>query len=142
MPYYALRQHDEILPDPRKIRRSGTFIPNRSEPCLPEFFYEAQISFIIVGLDDWVWTGYCFTETHFGSEESIDFYYGRGYDAPSGGAKPAHYPAWNPREYFLLILSLRVKQVTREWSNVVLALEERLHYHVAHSVSILNPSLK
>ena len=130
LPYYALRSHTEEQEDPRGLRRSGKFIKNRSVPNTNEYLYEAQISFVIVGLDEWVWTAYCCIERHFGSEETIEFYSRRGYGAPSGGAIPTHYPVWNPREYFLFILSLRIQQITKEWTNVVGALEERLQYHV------------
>lgn len=111
----------------RELRRSGPLFPD-SNPN--EFLHEAQISFVIIGLDEWVWTAYCLTETYFGSEESIEYYYPRGYDAPSGGAKPMHYPIWNPREYFLLILSSRIRQSTQEWFNTVRTLEARIQYHV------------
>lgn len=130
LPYYALRQHDSKLQDPRGLRRCGKFIPGRSASSLPECLYEAQISVVIVGVDEWVWTAYCCTENYFGSEETVQFYHERGLDAPSGGARPTHYPVWNPREYFLFILALRVNQITKEWSNTVIALEERLQYHV------------
>ena len=116
--------------DPRGMRCCGTFIPRRSGAQTPEFFYEAQISFVVVGIDEWVWTGYFCADTYFGSEETLQYYHERGLDAPSGGAKSTYYPIWNPREYFLFILSVRVNQVTKEWSNIVEALEERLQYHV------------
>ena len=115
------------MQDIRGLRRSGPLFPD-SNPN--EFLYEAQISFVIVGLDEWVWTAYCLTETYFGSEESIEYYYRRGYDAPSGGAKPMHYPIWNPREYFLFILSSRIHQLWKEWFNAVRTLEDRIQYHV------------
>jgi hypothetical protein len=113
------------------LRGSGEFITDPSVSNANEYLHEAQISFVIIGLDEWVWTAYCCTERHFGSEETIEFYSRRGYDAPSGGAIPTHYPIWNPREYFLFLLSLRTKQITKEWSNVVETLEGRLQYHVS-----------
>ena len=130
LPYYVLRQHDGAKDDPRRLRRCGTFISDQITLSTCEFLYEAQISFVIVGIDEWVWTAYCCTERYFGSEESIDFYYERSLDAPTGGTKPRHFPLWNPREYYLFILSLRIQQVTKEWSNLVQALEERLRFHV------------
>ena len=125
--YYALRSHTCKVQDSRELRRSGPLFPD-SNPN--EFLHEAQISFVIIGLDEWVWTAYCLTETYFGSEESIEYYYRRGYDAPSGGAKPMHYPIWNPREYFLFILASRIRQSRQEWFNAVRTLEARIQYHV------------
>ena len=121
--------------DPRCLRRCGKFIPSHLTPSSPECLYEAQISVVIVGIDEWVWTTYCCTETYFGSEETVDFYHMRGLDAPLGGARPTHYPVWNPREYFLLVLASRMNQITKEWSNLVTALEERMQYHVSNGPS-------
>ena len=130
LPYYALRRSPLARNDERGLRRSGKFIPIRSDAGDPEYLYEAQISVLIVGIDEWFWTAYCCTETHFSSEESIQFYKERGLDAPTGGAKPTHYPVWNPRDYWLLLLSLRLRQTTKEWANVVNTLDKRLQYHV------------
>ena len=116
--------------DARGLRRCADFIPNRGAPGVSEHLYEAQISVLVTGIDERFWTAYCFTETHFGSEETAQYYYENGLDAPTGGEKSTDYPIWNPREYFLLVLSCRMKQTTKEWSNVVIALESRLRYYV------------
>ena len=107
------------------------FISKDPAANVTEHLYEAQISVVIIGVDEWAWTSYCCTETYFGSEESVQFYHSRGLDASSGGAKPTHYPVWNPREYFLFVLSLQVNQITKEWSNIVTTLEERLQPYVS-----------
>ena len=104
---------------------------------MSEYLYEAQISVLVTGVDEWFWTTYCLVETYFGSEETIDFYHERNLDAPTGGLKPTHYPVWNPREYFLLVLSRRFKQITKEWSNVVSTLDGRLQYHVSSEIAML-----
>lgn len=121
--------------DLRGLRRCGKFVANRERSGDPEFLYEAQVSFVVVGVDEWVWTAYCLVETYFGSEQTIEYYHEGGFDAPSGGARSTLYPVWNPREYFLFILSLRAKQVTQEWSNLVEALEQRLQHHVRQTLS-------
>ena len=95
-----------------------------------EYLYEAQISLLITGVDEWFWTTYFCAETHFGSEESIQYYHENKLDALTGGEKSLLYPVWNPREYYLSILSRRLKQVTKEWSTVVESLEDRLRIHV------------
>ena len=130
LPYYALRQSQHQQVDPWGIRRGGKFIPERSVHGVQDWFYEAQISVLVTGIDEWFWTVYCFVDTYFGSEETVDYYHERGLDALTGGEKASHYPAWNPRGYFLQLLSLRLKQATQEWSNVVDALDDRLHHHV------------
>ena len=85
---------------------------------------------LITGVDEWFWTAYCCTDTYFGSEETIQFYHERKLDAPTGGSKSNMHPSWDPREYFLLVLSRRLGQVTKEWGNVINAFEGRLHHHV------------
>ena len=70
--------------------------------------------------------------THFGSEESIQYYHENQLDALTGGEKSIQYPVWNPREYFLSVLSRRLKQVTKEWSNVVESLEDRSRIQVGN----------
>ena len=118
------------LIDARGLRRCADFIPDRMTRGVSEHLYEAQISVVVTGIDEWFWTAYCCTDTYFGSEESVHYYHEHGLDAPTGGEKSTDYPIWNPREYFLLVLSCRVKQTTKEWSNAIVALEKRLQYFV------------
>ncbi|KAH0547759.1 hypothetical protein FGG08_000016 [Glutinoglossum americanum] len=128
LPYYVLKREYAATPDSRGLRRSGPFIPTRGKNA-NEYIYEAQISFLMVGVDDWCWTVYCCVDVYFGSEESPDLYDEREQDAPLGGTKDRKWPVWNPRDYFLKVLSERVAQITREWSNVLCGLEERLRPH-------------
>ena len=130
LPYYALREAHPPSFDPRRLRRSAKFVSPRSTTGRSEYLHEAQISVLVSGVDEWFWTAYCCVDTYFGSEESIEYYHVRDLDAPTGGLKPNHYPVWNPREYFLLILSRRVRQITREWGNIVDTLDHRLQYLV------------
>ena len=61
--YYALRQYDSRIQDPQGLRRCRKFIFSRPASSLPESLHEAQVSVVIVGVDEWVWTAYCCTET-------------------------------------------------------------------------------
>ena len=131
LPYYALRHGTSIKADARGLRRSGEFFCRRLGSR--EHLYEAQISVLVTGVDEWFWTAYCFADTYFGSDESIQYYHKNKLDALAGGEKSARFPVWNPREYFLSILSRRLKQVTKEWSNVIEALEMRLRSYVGPS---------
>jgi hypothetical protein len=94
-----------------------------------EFFHEAQVSVLLVGIDEWVWTLYCLVETHFSESgpEDVEHYIrpGGDWDAPSGEGANYSRPVWNPREYFLLVLSRRLRQVRFEWANLVQTLETR-----------------
>lgn len=97
LPYYALRQSKAPHLDARRLRGWSQFNPPGTLRQGPEYLYEAQISVIVTGLDEWFWTTYYCVDTFFGSEESIKFYHERGLDAPTGGLKLAHYPEWNLR---------------------------------------------
>lgn len=97
-----------------------------------EQVHEAQISFLVAGIDEWYWTAYCCVDKYFGSEETIQSYLDKQLDAPIGGyGRLTEFPVWNPREYFLIVLSRRIRQVTREWSSLVVTLEERLQSYVS-----------
>ncbi|MCJ1403964.1 hypothetical protein MMC11_007187 [Xylographa trunciseda] len=126
MPYYALRQSIDPSRDTRGLRNCGKFPANMSDPLRPEYLYEAQISVMVTGIDEWFWTAYCCVDTYFGSEEGIEFYHDSTLDAATGGERLVSQPVWNPREYFLYILSCRFRQATKEWSIVVGTVESRL----------------
>lgn len=89
----------------------------------------------MIGIDEWFWTAYCCVETYFGSEQSIQRYHDGELDAPTGGARPTHMPVWNPRHYYLLVLSRRVRQVTKEWANLVNTIDKRLECHVRKCIA-------
>ncbi|KAI9878373.1 MAG: hypothetical protein M1830_001078 [Pleopsidium flavum] len=129
LPYYALRRSALPAADPRSLRRTGRFMNNGKAQADFEWFHEAQISLLIVGVDEWYWTAYCCVDTYFGSEEPPTYYLEEGFDAPTGAGRHMRDPVWNPREYFLLVLSRRISQVVMEWSNVTSSLEERLGFH-------------
>ncbi|KAI9811173.1 MAG: hypothetical protein M1827_005624 [Pycnora praestabilis] len=129
LPYHALRKHTSPASDPRLLRRSGLFIPISQSSDRTEYFHEAQISFIVTGIDEWYWTAYCCADTYFGSEETAQFYLNEELDAPSGAGKSTTNPVWNPREYFLLVLSRRMNQIRKEWDNLITSLDDRLGYH-------------
>ncbi|SLM40775.1 hypothetical protein LPUS_11624 [Lasallia pustulata] len=136
LPYYALRSSTARLKDPRRLRRCGKFIPSRDAPGALEYLYEAQISFLIIGVDEWYWTAYCLADTYFGSEETIQSYNDRQLDGFTTQSR--EFPVWNPRQYALLVMSRRMKQVAKEWTNVINTLETRLEYHEESIFNELN----
>ncbi|MCJ1383972.1 hypothetical protein MMC17_007086 [Xylographa soralifera] len=131
MPYYALRQSTDPSRDTRGLRNCGKLPANMSNPLRPEYLYEAQISVMVTGVDEWLWTAYCCVDTFFGSEEGIEFYHDSTLDAATGGERLISQPVWNPREYFLYMLSCRFRQATKEWSIVVGTVESRLQAYEA-----------
>ncbi|KIX04584.1 uncharacterized protein Z518_05454 [Rhinocladiella mackenziei CBS 650.93] len=124
LPYYALRLGDQIS-DPRNLRRSYKMLAREDRESEQMFYYEAQISCLIIGVDDFYWTAYCCVDTFFGSETTPERYLTQNIDAPRGG-KLASSPDWDPRGYFLHVLSRRFMQVTAEWGNLVNELNARL----------------
>lgn len=110
---------------PGRIKHSPT---NSNDECM---YYEAQISFLLTGVDEWHWTAYCCVDTFFGGNESAKWYGGTQFDALPGGVKMAFWPVWNPREYYLLAFAKRLHQATKEWTNAILELDARLDRFVS-----------
>jgi hypothetical protein len=132
LPYMALRR--ERVADPRKLRTSYEMLETLEMETTPapndSFYHQAQISFLLTGVDEWHWTAYCCVDRFFGSEKNPDWYLSQGFDGPSAGGRDESLPLWNPREYFLFVCDRRFSQVTKEWSNVILKLESRLDEYV------------
>lgn len=128
--YVALRE-GAMHSDPRGVRQPYSMIKPMGDSSADElFYYDAQISFLITGVDEGQWTAYCIIDTFMGSNEDTEAYLLQKADGPSGGARKESQPCWNPREYFLIVLSQRIKQITREWGNVTSTLMERLDAYV------------
>jgi hypothetical protein len=132
LPYMALRR--ELVADPRKLRTSyemlKTLEMETRQTTNDSFYYQAQISFLLTGVDEWHWTAYCCVDKFFGSEKDPDWYVSRQFDGLPAGGRAEFLPLWNPREYFLFVCARRLSQVTKEWTNAVLKLESRLDEYV------------
>jgi hypothetical protein len=121
-----------MIQDPRKVRRSEEvmYLPiqghaSPSSDDIPEYIYESQISVMVNGIDDWVWTAYCFVDVYFKGNihtEKVEHYSSDAInrmDPHSCGKYAADRPVWDPRKYFLRALSARMEQVREEWENSV-----------------------
>lgn len=135
IPYFALRKSfskSEKLHSNIVGRRSGVFADSFTRNCEPgqkEFFHEAQVSVLLVGIDEWVWTLYCLVEGQFEDSRDpaeLEKFVTNMSDAPSGNYALYQMPIWNPREYFLMVLCRRMDQATLEWQNLVETLDQRL----------------
>jgi len=148
LPYYAWRWMRPILEDHRQradgkpLRRSEEVIylemknqsPNTDDD-LDDCIYEAQLSVMITGIDDWLWTAYCFVDVYFKGErhkEQVEHYSNPNMrlDLHSCGKYSADRPVWLPRAYFLRTLSCRMEQVKQEWNNVVFRLFQQIEPYV------------
>jgi len=97
--------------------------------------YKAQISFVICGSDHRRWVAYAFVDTDFDSKElgdEEDFPYEGVQEDPiaSDSKVDANRPIWSPREYFLMIVKIRVDQVRKEWEFLVRTVERSINGYV------------
>jgi hypothetical protein len=102
------------------------------------FLYEAQISCVVSGRDQDRWLAYCFVDSYFDANEdereSVLSYhedsvgeYGTLMDPLTKGCSSEGQPIERPREYFLVVLLTRLRQVQREWQQVVAKVEQSIH---------------
>jgi hypothetical protein len=127
-PFFALRKTaDSPFEDNRTVDGTEDGKPFRVGRKLPlamgrgltadnYYYYESQISVLVTGVDEWLWSSYCCADTYFGTEPGKHTYLeGKEPSEPAtGGSKPLMYPMWNPREFFLCVLSRRVMQAVGE----------------------------
>jgi len=131
-------QHLSFLP----LLPTENEAPGTNTNCL----YEAQISCLVSGIDQWSWVAYAFVDTYYkgaNNTESATFYRdsileetesgGVKPDALSGGRLDANRPVWWPKEYFLRVLEPRVEQVKQEWLNTVSRLLSAVELYVSIS---------
>jgi hypothetical protein len=159
IPYYVLRQSNHVLKDSRKISDGA---PLRQSWNLASLFkstdtnkssstdrtyalYEAQISIVVTGIDQYVWTAYGFVDTYFGSEESVEGYHQmKGRHCPrlgrpdplAAGRIAADEPIWRPRDYFMKVLEIRTNHVVREWWYIGDKMEEEVARYIHCGVSL------
>ena len=155
LPYYAWRQkpcedHRQYADgDPLRHSRDVSFL-NWKTCESSGFLYEAQISCVVAGSDEWRWVGYCFVDTYFDAvgegKETVPSYHkdslgdeGMRADPFTYGIADADKPIRNPREYFLMVFRIRINQVKREWQQVVEKVSQSIReYEQVCSLFLLN----
>jgi hypothetical protein len=101
------------------------------------FLYEAQISCVVSGRDQDRWLAYCFVDSYFDASEeereSVLSYHedslgehGTLMDPLTKGSSSESEPIERPSEYFLVVLLTRLRQVQREWQQVVAKVEQSI----------------
>lgn len=135
--------------EPLRPYRDITFIrgpdAENSTGVNREYLYEAQISGVVSGYDDWRWVAYCFADTYYASADRpeigiLDYSEnGEGNFRPDpliGENIDAGTHKRNPREYFLQLFSQRLSQVRPEWKRVIKRLKDSLDQYekVCHSL--------
>ncbi|ORY67223.1 uncharacterized protein BCR38DRAFT_509939 [Pseudomassariella vexata] len=147
LPFYALRNCKRAdkrkWPDQQPLRQveDVSFVKspagnNLNSAPKQDHLHEAQISCVVTGWDETVWEAYFFIDLYYDEEtaENIEDYEGQMKQLPEqldadplmkgtfvGSARSC---VRKPREYFLNILRVRVRQVKKEWRYVVTRMEE------------------
>lgn len=148
LPYYVWRSAQKASEDHRQDANATPLRQSRDISFLnwkssgtSSFLYEAQISCVVAGSDEWRWVAYCFVDTYFDAtseaRETVQSYYddsqgdeGMLADPFTFGVKDANDPIQNPREYFLEVLRIRLNQVKCEWEQVVAKVQESIREYV------------
>lgn len=122
-----------------------SFLELQSSTSESEIVYgihEASISFALCGLDHWRWTAFAFADTAFDDhdlQEDLLSYNGFQQDPIAQISDPwilANQPIWDPREYFLTVLNVRIAQVGKEWQYLVRKVEQGIKQYVCCSACV------
>lgn len=105
---------------------------------MQDCIYEAQQSLIILGVDDFFWTAYFCGDSYFTGRNPVHGHLDDKTDGPAGGLRQCNRPIWDPRYYFLVVLSTRINQVTMEWTALVQFMEIYLDPHVSRLQCLRN----
>jgi len=147
LPYYVWRSSQKACEDHRRDTNASPLRQSQDVSFLnlkssgpPGFLYEAQISCVVAGSDEWRWVGYCFVDTYFDAteeaQESVLLYHedslgdeGMRGDPFTLGTTDADNPIHKPREYFLMVFRIRVDRIKREWEQVVAKVRQSIRLY-------------
>jgi hypothetical protein len=153
IPFYVWRASDKAREDHRlnhnakRLRQSQDVSFLNWKSSVSDFLYEAQISCLIAGTDDWTWVAYCFVDTYFDAadegKETVEAYHddvarGMFVDPLTFGTSDANRSIQTSREYFLLVFQIRISQVKREWEQVVAKIQQSIREYVQVRCHILS----
>ena len=148
LPYYVWRGSKKAHEDHRRDANASPLRQSQDVSFLswknsesPGFLYEAQISCVVAGSDEWRWVAYCFVDTYFDAaeeaKETVLSYHedslvdqGMRADPFTFGVADADNPIQKPREYFLMVLHIRIDQVKREWQQVVAKVQQSIREYM------------
>jgi hypothetical protein len=150
LPYLAWRQTSKPSVDTRlgadcQPLRSTTDMCYLGAPSGQSrtYTHEAQMSCMIVGVDNRYWTAYGFFDTyHDGGESKHDVL---SYQSTQGGVMMdpltcgrfmSENPVWDAREYFLRVMGSCVHEVKEEWQNVGRQVLKALKLNVSLTITI------
>jgi hypothetical protein len=137
LPYYVWRSSQKPCEDHRQYANGDPLRHSRDVSFLnwktcgsSGVLYEAQISIVVAGSDEWRWIAYCFVDTYFDADkevrETVLSYHddsqadlGMSVDPFTRGQTDLNKPISNPREYFLMVVRFRINQAKCELQQVV-----------------------
>lgn len=101
------------------------FLPDLRDDYV-RVLYPEQISVTICGTSETSYIVYCFHDNEFDEDRELgeyepsmgDFIPDQIFNAKED-LQDANMPIWNPREYFLMTLASRIKQVVEEWTRLI-----------------------
>jgi hypothetical protein len=148
LPYYVWRSSQKPCEDHRRDANASPLRQSRDVSFLnwkssgsSGFLYEAQISCVVAGSDEWRWVAYCFVDTYFDAaedaKETVQSYHedslveeGMRADPFTYGITSADNPIQKPKEYFLMVFRIRIAQVKREWQKLVAKVQQSIREYV------------
>ncbi|KAL2676441.1 hypothetical protein Neosp_010199 [[Neocosmospora] mangrovei] len=154
LPFFAWRTSETQICDPRRgagdrpLRKVRDLSFLRAESTDgssahgTDYLCEAQISCVLMGRHDRVWTAYCFVDTYFDLEDSSDSVhcyeddehdYGTYSDPLARGTLDANMPLLDPRIYFLYVLKTRMLQIEQEWRDLTYLVKSKVNLSVCFS---------
>ena len=135
--YVALRQSTAPM-DPRAIRERISMIAPFDPPtdCAKEpICFDTQVSFMVIGREENDWTAFCNVDTWYDLTSQVDLFLEAEIDGPSACERDAIKNCDSAKEYFLVVLSQRLRQIKLEWRNVLDLLMTRLDTYVSVTVA-------
>ena len=133
IPYYAWRktQHCDLRKfenEPLRSTRDVSFL-GWDDHERSGFLHEAQVSCVITGLNNYLWTAYCFADIFFEPKKTRESLMsnmnsqGLRVDPFRNGKTISDRDFHDPRIYFLAVLRVRLEQIRNEWQQVLQKLE-------------------
>lgn len=130
----------------RRIRRSEPsplrFESNEKEDL---YYHEAQTSSLSWGPDEWFWTEIFLVDTYCVTDPEYATYLdpslpgdgeGSGVDPPLAGSGSLKYnPYFDPRDYYLCKLVLRIDQVEKEYTALAETFNSKMECYVSEPVA-------
>jgi hypothetical protein len=135
LPYFAIRKpplpdasHQNTHGKPWRKSKDILLIGEQSSDSgNPEVYriYEAQVSCVVYGYDEWQWTACAFIDTQhdsgelYDSQSNDDGINEETNEDPITTGLDADKPIWRPRQYFAKSFEINIEEVSQEWHQLV-----------------------